>query len=153
MKAKISIVLLLVCVVLKAQEPEKVVVKNTIDAFFTAFHKKDTLTLKKFAEPDMVMQSIGKDKNEQQQLTVSNYKDFLRSIASIPDDVSFEEKLKNYTIQIDGDLAHVWTPYEFWLNDALHHCGVNSFQLFKNEGAWRIIYLVDTKTKENCSSQ
>jgi hypothetical protein len=55
-----------------------------------------------------------------------------------------------YNIQIDGAMANAWTSYEFWVNGSFSHCGVNSFQLFKDEGAWKIIYLIDTRRKEGC---
>lgn len=153
MKSTISIFFLLISIGLKAQESEKVIVKNRIDTFFIAFHNKDTAALKEYAKPTMMLQSIGKDNEEHQRLTVSTYSDFVQSISNIPDEVSFEEKIVAYNIQIDGDMAHVWTPYEFWLNNTLHHCGVNSFQLFKKEGNWSIIHLVDTRRTTNCSSQ
>ena len=153
MKSTISIVLLLICIGLKAQEVEKGIVKNTIDSFFIAFHNKDAVALKKYAKPTMMLQSIGKDKEQVQRLTVSTYSDFVQSISNISDDVSFEEKILDYNIQIDGDMAHVWTPYEFWLNNVLHHCGVNSFQLFKKEDNWSIIYLVDTRRTTDCYSK
>ena len=152
MKSTISIILLIISIGGKAQESDKKIIKNTIDSFFIAFHDKDTVALKQYAKPTMMLQSIGKDKEQQQRLTVSKYSDFVQSIANIPDDVSFEEKILEYNIQIDGDMAHVWTPYEFWLNNVLHHCGVNSFQLFKKEDNWSIIYLVDTRRTTGCSS-
>ena len=53
-------------------------------------------------------------------------------------------------IKIDGNLASVWTPYEFYLDNNFSHCGVNSFQLFNNNGNWEIIYIVDTRKKLGC---
>lgn len=62
------------------------------------------------------------------------------------------EKLLSFTINIDQNLASVWTPYEFYLNDNFSHCGVNSFQLFNNNGNREIIYIVDTRKKKGCNS-
>ena len=49
-------------------------------------------------------------------------------------------------------MAHVWAPYEFWYNGEFSHCGVNSFQLFKEEDTWKIIYLIDSRRKEDCNN-
>ena len=57
------------------------------------------------------------------------------------------EKLLLYDIKIDGNLASVWTPYEFYFNEKFSHCGANSFQLFNNNGKWEIIYLVDMRKR------
>ncbi|MEO9572112.1 MAG: hypothetical protein ABJH82_14470 [Polaribacter sp.] len=76
----------------------------------------------------------------------------LKGIASKkPTDV-YLEKLLSYSIKIDGNLASVWTPYEFYLNGNFSHCGANSFQLFSNNGVWEIVYLVDMRRRENCKA-
>ena len=66
-------------------------------------------------------------------------------MARIPQTMKIEEKILTYKIQVDGTMANVWAPYEFYANGKLSHTGVNSFQLFKDEGIWKIIYLVDTR--------
>ena len=64
----------------------------------------------------------------------------------------FFEKILSYTIHVDGNLASVWTPYEFYNKGKFSHCGANSFQLFNNNGNWEIIYLVDTRRKNDCKA-
>ncbi|MCJ7759077.1 MAG: nuclear transport factor 2 family protein, partial [Gillisia sp.] len=59
--------------------------------------------------------------------------------------------LHSFDIRINGALANVITPYSFYVNGNLSHCGVNSFQLFKESGNWKIIYIVDTRIKEGCN--
>jgi len=61
--------------------------------------------------------------------------------------MKFQEKILNYSIQFDGAMAHVWAPYEFYLNDKLRHSGVNTFTLYKEKDSWKIIYLIDTRRK------
>lgn len=41
-------------------------------------------------------------------------------------------------------MAVVWVPYVFYLNGARHHCGVESWTLFRMGGHWRIINFADT---------
>jgi hypothetical protein len=133
-----------------AQESEEQMVKNTIDSFFEAFHQQDSSALKKIVANDMVLQTIGKNEAGREVVKTENFSHFLKSIVSIPTSTKFEEKLLMYNIQIDGAMANAWTSYEFWVNGSFSHCGVNSFQLFKDEGAWKIIYLIDTRRKEGC---
>lgn len=133
-----------------AQENEEEAVKQTVIDFFKAFHAKDTVALQAFAYGYVELQSISKDKTGKVQLHDEVYATFVKSIGSIPDNVTFEEKLLSYTIQVDGAMANAWTPYEFYLNGKFSHCGVNSFQLMKTDAGWKIIYLVDTRRKEGC---
>lgn len=92
------------------------------------------------------MQTVANTKNGTQ-LKSDKLEDFLKSIASIPNTMKIFEKLLDYKVTIDGDLAHVWTPYEFYVNDTLSHVGVNAFTLLNDNGKWRIIHLIDTRRK------
>ncbi len=95
----------------------------------------------------MILQSISESVSKGNKLFDETANEFYKSIASIPASMKFHEKILSYTIQIDGTMAHVWAPYEFYLNDKLSHSGVNTFTLFKEKDSWKIIYLIDTRRK------
>lgn len=61
-----------------------------------------------------------------------------------------DERITFETIKIDGPLAIVWTPYKFYFDGKFSHCGVNSFQLVRLNGQWKIQYLIDTRRKDPC---
>ncbi|MCA0133188.1 nuclear transport factor 2 family protein [Winogradskyella alexanderae] len=151
MKKLILVITICFGMSINAQDVEIENVKSTIDTFFDAFHKQDTTAMRAMAKGDILMQSVSVNKEGKTVLNENSYNDFLRNIASIPEDRSFEEKILDYSIQIDGKMANAWTPYEFWYMEKLSHCGVNSFQLIKEEDNWKIIYLVDTRRREGCS--
>ena len=126
-----------------AQEAE---VRKAVETFFEGFHAKDTIKLRSVCKEELVLHSVTvkKDLNE---FKIENVSNFLKTIASIPNTVRFEEKILSYKIQTDGVIAHVWTPYEFHLNGKLIHSGVNSFQLVKDKGLWKITYCIDTRKR------
>lgn len=126
-------------------------VKNTIDSFFEAFHARDGDGMNRLIHADARLQRTAPNEEGEQSLRVQNFKDLVAGIVSMPDTTVFEEKLLSYAIQVDGPLAHVWTPYEFWLDGKLHHSGANSIQLFLDNGTWKIIYLVDSRTSEGAT--
>lgn len=121
-------------------------VKQVVVTFFKGFHAKDSITMKSVCADKMILQSIS-ESSKGTQLKNDSAQDFFRSIATIPNTILFEEKLLDYSIQVDGAMAHVWTPYEFYLNNKLSHKGVNAFTLFKDNGLWKIVYLIDTRRK------
>lgn len=136
-----------------AQEnPEETAAKKTVESFFVAFHDQDSIALRELAHPSITMQSIAEDEEGNVNLTTDTYSDFIKAISSIPETTKFEEKLHSFKIKVNGPLANVITTYSFFVNEELSHCGVNSFQLFKEEDSWKIIYIVDTRSKENCDS-
>ena len=61
-----------------------------------------------------------------------------------------DEKLFNITIQESGNLASAWTPFAFYIDGKLSHCGINSFQLIKQDNQWKIRYLIDNAYQGDC---
>ncbi len=94
----------------------------------------------------MILQSVLENSVETK-LTFESVSKFYKSIATIPTTMTFLEKILSYSIQVDGAIANVWTPYEFYINGKLSHKGVNSFTLFKENNYWKIIYCIDTRRK------
>ena len=140
---------LLISVSLTAQSEEDAI-RQTIDTFFQGFHEQDSIKMKSVVADSMIMQTIGPDKAGKTRLRDVDFSLFLRNIVSIPDSIPFREVITGYTIKVDGPMANAWLDYQFWLRNAMSHCGVNSFQLMSEEGQWRIIYLIDTRRKEAC---
>lgn len=134
-------------------EKYKMEVRKTVETFFKGFHLKDSMLIKKVVHQDVMMQSIGKSKSGDIELSKQNFNEFLKSICSIPETMEFEEVIHDYEIKLDGKMANVWTPYTFLINGNISHCGTNSFQLFKRNGIWKIFYIVDTRSKEGCGEQ
>ena len=126
---------------------QKQEVQKCIESFFEGFHQRDSTKIKLVCSDKMILQSIIESATKGNKLSDESTKEFYKSIASIPSKLKFQEKILSYTIQIDGSMAHVWTPYEFYLNDKFSHSGVNAFTLFKEKDSWKIIYLIDTRRK------
>ena len=150
MKLPLFFITLVLSMSLQAQSLIELEIKKTIQNFFEAFHKQDTLQLKTFAKGNITMQSVSINKDGKTVLTTENYNTFLRNIAGIPKENKFEEKLIDFKINVDGNMATAWTPYEFWYKGNFSHCGVNSFQLIKENKTWKIIYLLDSRRRNGC---
>jgi hypothetical protein len=122
-------------------------VQKSVEIFFEGFHQRDSIKMKSVCLDQIILQSISESKIKGNKLSTESAKEFYKSIVSIPLTLKFQEKILSYNIQIDESMAHVWTPYEFYLNDKLSHTGVNAFTLFKEKDSWKIIYLIDTRRK------
>ncbi len=131
-------------------EVKEIEVRNTIETFFEGFHKADTAIINKTIHKDLKIQTSFINAKGESILKTNLKEDFLKSIVTKNSTDIWLEKLRTITIKIDQDMASVWTPYEFYFNNKFSHCGVNSFQLFNNNGNWEIIYLIDTRRKQGC---
>ncbi|WP_091141048.1 nuclear transport factor 2 family protein [Flavobacterium caeni] len=136
-------ILLLFAQLTFAQEAD---IRRSIDTFFEGLHQKDTIKMKSVLAKPMVLHSVD-ERKDGAVFSVEYAAQFYRSVASVPKDFSFGEKLLSCKIQIDGSMAHAWTPYEFYVNGKLSHTGVNSFQLVKEGDKWMIVYCIDTRRK------
>lgn len=63
-----------------------------------------------------------------------------------------DEHLLAVTFKQQHELASVWTPFAFYVNDKLSHCGSNSFQLVQINGEWKIHYLIDVTHSGDCQA-
>ncbi len=127
-------------------------IKITINSFFEGLHNGDTILVNKSINSGLKRQSAYYNKEGKSILRNESKANFFKTLAGKnPTDVWFE-KLISFKILVDGNLASVWTPYEFYVNNKFSHCGVNSFQLFKSDENWEIIYLVDTKRRWGCEA-
>ena len=60
------------------------------------------------------------------------------------------ERIWDIETLIDGRLATVWTPYDFYVNDTLSHCGTNSFSLIRLDDGWRVASVTYSMLTEDC---
>lgn len=65
---------------------------------------------------------------------------------------NFRERYWDPVVHIRGGIAVVWTPYEFWRDGKTSHCGIDAFELAKENGRWRIGNMMWTVEPDACSS-
>ena len=63
---------------------------------------------------------------------------------------SWDERIYDVDIHIDGNVSSAWVPYTFYLEGVLSHCGVNSMELLLNGDSWEITQLSDTRRTKDC---
>jgi hypothetical protein len=124
-------------------------VKAVVNNLFTAMKNSDTVLLKTCFTEKCILQTVIKNKEGGVKISDESLNEFAVSISSQPKG-SLDEQIVFDVIRVDGPLAIVWTPYNFYYNGKFLHCGVNSFQLVKINSEWKIQYLIDTRRKAGC---
>lgn len=57
-------------------------------------------------------------------------------------------------IEIDGDIAMVWSPYVFLIDGKLSHCGIDHFDLVRDAGGpWKVLNITWTKRTTGCPAE
>jgi hypothetical protein len=66
----------------------------------------------------------------------------------------FLERTWRETALVDGDVASVTAPYDFWVDGTCSHCGVDVLTLVRDaDGTWRVAtisYTVDARGEQAC---
>jgi hypothetical protein len=133
---------------LKAQSAEDSI-KATINGMFTAMQRADGAgAIASFAD-SAVMQTISRAKDGSILVKTDKVADFGAQIGTAPKG-ALDERISFDVIKVDGPLAIVWTPYQFYYNGTFSHCGVNSFQMLRTAKGWKIQYIIDTRRKTGC---
>ncbi|EMS34310.1 hypothetical protein C943_03529 [Mariniradius saccharolyticus AK6] len=130
-----------------AQEEKEV--EKVIASLFEGMKTKNTELLQAAFHPEASMQTVIAGE-EGAKLGSNSVQDFVNRISNTPATTQLDERILEYQVKIDGDMAAAWTPYRFYVNDAFSHCGVNSFQLIKTAEGWKITYIIDTRRKQGC---
>jgi hypothetical protein len=133
---------------LNAQSTEDSV-KAVVNTLFAGMKNADAALLKSAFAESAVLQTISRSKEGKIIVATENIDEFASFVGKLKKD-SADERIQFETIKIDGPLAAVWTPYNFYLNGKFSHCGVNSFQLVRFDGVWKIQYIIDTRRRQGC---
>lgn len=132
-----------------AQQSSTAAIKQTIKTMMDAMRKGDSTLLRSVLAKDMHVQSVADDKMGEIKISTRSADDLVTQIGTPHTDI-YDEQIVFGDIKIDGPVASVWTPYNFYVGTNFSHCGVNYFQLIRTEGSWKIIYIVFTTRKDNC---
>jgi hypothetical protein len=60
---------------------------------------------------------------------------------------TMRERIWSPDVRVHGPIATVWTPYDFWIDGKLSHCGVDAFDFIKTAEGWKIAggaYTIET---------
>lgn len=125
------------------QKIEKDLVKETVEKLFTGMKNADTAMIRTVFTDAPILQTLAKNNDVKSE----NLQGFLSAFSKLSKNDA-DEKITFEAIHIDGNLASVFTPYEFYFKGNFSHCGANSFQLVKQNGVWKIQYLIDTRRKD-----
>ncbi|MFK8041506.1 MAG: hypothetical protein AB8B76_04130 [Congregibacter sp.] len=120
-----------------AQNAEQDVIDAVTD-LFDAMRNKDGEALRSAFLPEG---RLGTDDTEGWISSVTTSEAYL-------DEVTFDE-----VVLIDDNVAMAWTPYNLYVNDEFHHCGIDLFSFRKVDGQWKILQIDDTRRTEDCDPE
>ncbi|MEK7256107.1 MAG: nuclear transport factor 2 family protein [Bacteroidota bacterium] len=135
-----------------AQTDERAAVVGVIQKMFDAMRAGDGAAFRSTFDTSARVQTALITKEGKPMLHTEVISEFGIAVGT-PHPEVWDERIWNYDVRIDGNLASAWTDYTFFLGEKMSHCGVNAFQLFKGENGWKIIQITDTRRRTNCQTE
>jgi hypothetical protein len=126
-------------------------VLQPIDALFAALAARDSAAIQAQGIDGGSATSVAENADGTHIVRQMSWADFAAHIKPGPE--RYEERLTDPAIEIDGDIAMVWSPYLFLIDGKVHHCGVDHFDLIRRDGAWKVLHVTWTSRTVGCGPQ
>lgn len=128
-----------------AQTAEEQAVVQVVNDLFDGMREKDAAKIRGVFAPGARLAGL----NREGGVRYTTGEEFVMATAEMTRSV--DERVWDWEVQIDGNLAQVWTKYDVLVDGNFSHCGVDAFQMFNVAGEWKIFHLADTRrTGPNC---
>ena len=123
--------------------PERDAVLAAAQAVFDILETRDTAALRSLMLPTGAF--VG---TQGAQVSASNVDQMAAALGR--GGQAFLERMWDPEVRIEGAIATVWTPYDFYRDGVFSHCGIDSFQLVKQPEGWRVASVIYTRQTEGC---
>ncbi|MBC6995587.1 nuclear transport factor 2 family protein [Neolewinella lacunae] len=143
---KIAVLFALLLLSLAARAQETHSPQATITSIFAAMKAADTTGLRAYFHPSATLHSVVTKPDGSTVVSEGSITRWFKGIKGAAAG-ALDEQLHYTEVRTDGHLSTAWTPYVFMYQGAMHHCGVNAFQLVKDgaDGRWRVLHITDTR--------
>lgn len=130
-----------------AQDGSNAAILKSVDEFLRGLNEKDPAVIGAVSTKDGMLVSH-RVRDGKEVLRARTFAQDLATIGSEKD--TLREVYWDPTVLVRGNIAVVWAEYSFDLNGKRSHCGIDVFNLFKIEGAWKVTGIQYTVEPDNC---
>ncbi|MEL7487491.1 MAG: hypothetical protein AAGJ87_09795 [Pseudomonadota bacterium] len=129
------------------EDAERAAIQAAIDVMFEGLRERDLDKWSATMRPEgaWFIQRYFDD-----EITISTTDTAARMAALGDSDTVVDEQVWDPTILIHRDMAVYWAPFEVEADGETVQCGVNSFQMMKDAGAWKVTNI--SYTAEPCDT-
>ena len=125
-------------------DADRTAILATVQALFDALAEGDGQILRDIMHPDVLMHSVERADDGSRSSSTSTRDQLIARLEG--SEQILTERMWDPEVRISGDLAMVWTPYDFYVGEELSHCGADALLLTRNDDdSWLIIALSWTR--------
>ena len=133
-----------------AQGGDEKAVLAIIDALFASFEAGDSAAMLRQVYPDGRVTASGTRADGASNLRPQSWAMFAERITP---QRAFQERIANPTVQVDDDIALVWAPFVVRVGGKVSNCGIDHFDLVRENGVWKVMNLTFSSRTTGCPAQ
>ena len=121
----------------------------SVNALLASFNAGDSAAMLRWVYPDGRVTATG-TRASSKGLRQQSWTEFSSRVTPAG---RFEETISDPAIEIDGDAAMVWAPFVVRVDGKVSNCGVDHFDLVRDNGGWKVMNLTFSSHIEGCPAQ
>jgi ketosteroid isomerase-like protein len=129
------------------EEANTTAVMAPINAIFAAIAVGDAAAMLKHVYPDGRVTATGMRASGVSGIRSQSWTEFAKRITP---EGSFEERITDPAIEIDGDIAMVWARFVVRRQGKVANCGFDHFDLIRENGVWKVMNLSFSSRITDC---
>ncbi|MCL7977331.1 MAG: nuclear transport factor 2 family protein [marine benthic group bacterium] len=123
------------------QIEDRTEVLATVRALFRALGERDVVRLEEHFLPQALTTAVRFEAGAEYP-SVQSLPEVLESIAAVT--VPMTERIWDPEVRVDGEVASLWAPYDFYVDGSFSHCGHDAVHLVRVDGRWRVLSMTYT---------
>ena len=132
------------------EDADAAAVMAPINAVFAAFEAGDASAMLRHVYVDGRVTAVGPRADGAQGVRQMSWTQFAERIKP---DATFQERISDPAIDIDGDIAMVWAPFVVRVGGKVSNCGFDHFDLVRENGTWKIMNVTFSSRTTGCPAQ
>ena len=120
-----------------------------IQQLFAAFAAGDSAAMLRLVYPDGRVTATG-TRASSSGLRQQSWAEFAQRVTP---DGRFTETISDPAIEVDGDVAMVWAPFVVRVGGKVANCGIDHFDLVRENGAWKVMNLTFSSRITGCPAE
>jgi hypothetical protein len=127
---------------------EEQAVLNSANSLLAAFNTANPTEILHWVYPDGRVTGTGTFPNRSG-LRSESWTEFTKRTAGS----GFQETISDPAVEIDGDAAMVWAPFVVHVGSKVYNCGIDHFDLVRENGTWKVMNLTFSSRITGCPAQ
>ncbi len=118
-----------------------------VNGIFAALRSGDAAAMMRWVYPDGRVTATG-TRSTSTGLRRQSWTEFATRVTPVG---AFDETISDPAIEINGDVAMVWAPFVVRVGGKVANCGIDHFDLVRENGSWKIMNLTFSSRTEGCT--